>query len=499
METLEGKTAKTTPVWPPLIRRPLAQRRSYRRFYQLATLVAWGGWLYLFVPLITLLLWLSGLRTAWTQAPVADRAGGGDVQSIAIAALISAFALIVWGELERRRFAGSPPRPVSEHDEVRSVSEGMHIPLRDVYRLRDGRRALVNFTPEGRILRVDGQDRPAPSRSIQMDTMLQRLAETVADARSLEELTRPMLAMMEVASGFDSVYLTTIDQDTGLQHILFSHNVRRMQVPEGLAIPWQDTLCKRALEAGDASVTDVPARWPEAPAASALGIYSYASAPVHVGGELYGTLCAASSRPLTFGTETHRLLQMFAKLIGQHIEREGLLARVRQRNEDLSAAARIDPLTSLGNRRALLAELARMLARAERDESKVYVARLDLDDFKSVNERHGREVGDALLAAVAARLHSVLRGGDFAARYGGDEFAVLSWSADGKDPTDSMRQRLSTATRGRFELGTTVLDYVGASVGVVVALPGETSDAVLARAEQAMAEVKRRRRVPTGG
>ena len=64
-----------TRPWPPLIRRPQAQRRAHRRIYQLVTLVAWGGWLYLFLPLVTLLLWLGGLQTVWVEASLAGRVG----------------------------------------------------------------------------------------------------------------------------------------------------------------------------------------------------------------------------------------------------------------------------------------------------------------------------------------------------------------------------------------------------------------------------------------
>jgi len=445
------------------------------------------------VPLVTLLLWLGGVRTAWVEGFLSQGVAA-DLQGIAVAALVCALVLVLWGELERQRAAAKPRRLPSEHDEAQSVSEGMGLPLREVYKLRDARRALVNFTPEGGFLRVDGLDRPGPSRRSEMDTMLQRLAETVAEARSLEELTRPMLEMLERASGFESVYLTTIDEKEGLQHVLFSHNVRRLQIPEGLAVKWRDTLCRRALEDGETGVVDVPSRWPDAEAGQDLGIRSYATAPVHAGSELYGTLCAASRHQLTLTPEAERLLHMFAILVGHHVERESLVARLQQVNAELSAVALVDPLTGLANRRALLGELARMLDRSQRDGSRVHVAFLDLDGFEDFNDQHGRGAGDELLTAVAARIDSAVRGGDFAARYGGDEFVVLAWSADGEGSGEDLRQRLARATEGGYELSHATVDYPGASVGVTTALPGDASDAVLARADEAMYEAKRRRR-----
>ena len=74
--------------------------------------------------------------------------------------------------------------------------------------------------------------------------MLNRLAEVVAEARSLEDLTRPLLELIEAATGFDSVYLTSIDRENSKQYILFSRNNQRMHIPEGLEVPWQETLCR---------------------------------------------------------------------------------------------------------------------------------------------------------------------------------------------------------------------------------------------------------------
>jgi diguanylate cyclase len=322
---------------------------------------------------------------------------------------------------------------------------------------------------------------------------LMQLADTVVEARSLEDMTRPILELLEAITGFESVYLTTIDREAGLQHILFSRNSGGLRIPEGLAVPWQDTLCRRALEDGASWTDDVPGRWPDSAAAGALGLKSYVSTPVHSGEVLYGTLCAASAsaRPLT--PEVQRLLAMFARLIGQQVEREALLARLRQANLELEAVALSDPLTGLANRRALLAELSRMLARARREGSHLHLVFVDLDGFKAINDRHGHKVGDAFLVAVAARLTAVLRGGDFAARYGGDEFALLVAAAD-PGGAETVRARIAAAIAGRYELGGVVIDYQGASVGIATAEPGEGPDALLARADEAMYAVKHARR-----
>ena len=81
-----------------------------------------------------------------------------------------------------------------------------------------------------------------------MESLVQRLSQSVTQAHSLEELTRPLLQMLEESTHLESTYLTTINEEQGQQRVLYARNASEMQIPEGLVVPWGDTLCKRALE-----------------------------------------------------------------------------------------------------------------------------------------------------------------------------------------------------------------------------------------------------------
>lgn len=200
-----------------------------------------------------------------------------------------------------------------------------------------------------------------------MDNILDRLADAVTSARSLEELTRPLLEMLQAVSGLDAAYLTEVDLANDEQRVLFAHNTRTMQIPEGLAVPWGDTLCKRALDDRQPYTSQVSACWGDSDAAKALGIETYVSTPVRLGnGALYGTLCAASTQSQVPHADLMRVLTLFATLIGQHVEREQLLLQLVQATALLAQRARTDELTGLPNRRALMDELERMLIHAKR-------------------------------------------------------------------------------------------------------------------------------------
>lgn len=97
---------------------------------------------------------------------------------------------------------------------------------------------------------------------------------------------------------------------------------------------------------------------------------------------------------------------------------------VADRERVAHAAAR-DPLTGLMNRVSFAAETERELVRSVRHGRSVGVLFLDVDQFKQVNDSYGHAVGDAYLTHVADTLSARLRGGDVAARHGGDEFTVL--------------------------------------------------------------------------
>lgn len=318
-----------------------------------------------------------------------------------------------------------------------------------------------------------------------------------ATPRSLEELSRPLLAALQAATGFDSAYLTTIDAGAGVQRVMHAVNTRELKIPEGVEVPWSDTLCRRALADEVALCLDVPAQWADSERARELGIVSYASEAVRTeDGELIGTLCVASAQPRSWPTGSDSILAIFARLIGAQMEREQALRKVIDAHTLVAASAMTDPLTGVANRRHFDDVLSRLWRRWRHEGGLLRVAYLDCDGFKAINDRHGHAMGDRFLAELARRLAAGVRPGDVVARIGGDEFVIAALCAGTNEPADAeFAARIGALTTGTYCLDGIELDYAGASVGAVHADAGDAdAAALLARADAAMYAAKRERK-----
>ncbi|MVW71798.1 sensor domain-containing diguanylate cyclase [Bordetella sp. 15P40C-2] len=333
-----------------------------------------------------------------------------------------------------------------------------------------------------------------------MNDLLERISQSISQARSLEGLTRPLLEMLQEITGFESTYLTAINLAAGTQQVVYAHNTSTIEIPEGLSVPWGDTLCKRALDEGTMATADVATRWADSEAAAALGIHSYISVPVYAGeGVLYGTLCAASSDSSVPDSRSLRVLSLFATLIGAEAQRNKLLTQLLEANALLASIAARDGLTGLHNRRSLIDTLQHELEVGKRQGTAVFVGFLDLDGFKRINDTHGHTVGDRFLVAMANNIRQTMRAQDVVARYGGDELVVFgpgpTPGPDLQTALQAFTQRLADCTVGSFDCAGMVIHYGGASVGAIAVLP-DTLDALTAleQADQAMYRVKLVRR-----
>ena len=112
------------------------------------------------------------------------------------------------------------------------------------------------------------------------------------------------------------------------------------------------------------------------------------------------------------------------------VQVRGLREELRRRTEDLDRLTRTDHLTGLFNRRHLDESLHVVVASSRRHAFPVSVLLVDVDHFKSVNDVHGHEAGDAVLQAVAAALRDAVRTDDLLGRWGGEEFLVLAQHTD---------------------------------------------------------------------
>jgi diguanylate cyclase (GGDEF)-like protein len=173
-----------------------------------------------------------------------------------------------------------------------------------------------------------------------------------------------------------------------------------------------------------------------------------------------------------------------------------LAARNERLVANLEAEARVDPLTGLLNRRGLEERLGAELSRAARDDSALGAVAFDLDHFKQVNDEHGHEIGDRVLAWLGALLREQARGVDVAARVGGEEFVVLLPRADA-DAAAGYAERVRRAVEalgpatGRGRMGLSESLPLSVSAGVVAATAPIDGGALLAAADQALYAAKR--------
>ncbi len=171
------------------------------------------------------------------------------------------------------------------------------------------------------------------------------------------------------------------------------------------------------------------------------------------------------------------------------LENSRLTGDLEQRTEQLRVLAERDPLTGLPNRTVLYDAITGALS-----DGPVAVALLDLDGFKTVNDSYGHAAGDELLMVVGARLQQELAVGWTVARLGGDEFAVVLRGITGEAQALAAVRGLLEAISGPAELSEGWVE-VTASLGVVVAGPGDDAQALLRNADIAMYAAKEAGRV----
>jgi diguanylate cyclase (GGDEF)-like protein/PAS domain S-box-containing protein len=163
----------------------------------------------------------------------------------------------------------------------------------------------------------------------------------------------------------------------------------------------------------------------------------------------------------------------------------------REALEQLRQLALYDPLTGLANRMFFHEQLQHVVSIRKSPELRSALLFIDLNEFKTVNDHWGHDVGDRVLAALGLRIQECLRTGDLAARLGGDEFAVVLPAIS--EPPEAVRvaERLLDAIRAPVEFDGRLLT-VTASVGISV---GEDAPLMLQEADAAMYRAKKQQDV----
>ncbi|MDP9377417.1 MAG: GGDEF domain-containing protein [Actinomycetota bacterium] len=227
-----------------------------------------------------------------------------------------------------------------------------------------------------------------------------------------------------------------------------------------------------------------------------LGAYvAYAFHSRWAVGAHLAVICGCSAAPLLYAgaalgeSVAQTLLRTFALATTT-----ALMAMVRERmqagQEALRELAQTDPLTGVGNYRKLYHRLAYEIRRHQRSGQPLALLVMDLDGFKSVNDRNGHLAGDRLLQQVGKTLSETVRAQDTVARQGGDEFAILA-PETGASAAAALANRIENAL-GRIDADGVV---VGVSVGwAVYPQDGEERMVLLENADARQRAMKRTRR-----
>ncbi|MFW2366857.1 MAG: diguanylate cyclase domain-containing protein [Desulforhopalus sp.] len=164
---------------------------------------------------------------------------------------------------------------------------------------------------------------------------------------------------------------------------------------------------------------------------------------------------------------------------------------LKKAKEQLRFMAYHDALTKLPNRRLFHDLLQHSIKRAQRHQQQLAVLFLDLDDFKSVNDSHGHDVGDQLLVTIAGTLQSCLRNSDILCRWGGDEFVIGLLESSGGVSARAVAKKLCKKVLENIS-GSDDGFQVSVSIGVTMYPDhGAEPDLLIRNADMAMYQAKR--------
>lgn len=150
------------------------------------------------------------------------------------------------------------------------------------------------------------------------------------------------------------------------------------------------------------------------------------------------------------------------------------LVKLAENEQDLFVLANTDSLTELPNRRALKEKMNQALVDCKKNNTKLAIAMIDLDNFKNVNDTIGHEYGDQVLLHIAERWRKVMNDSDCLARLGGDEFAILIEDFQSVYELDEHLRQFMSAVEDKMELKGNEY-YITASMGVAM-FPSDTMD-----------------------
>ncbi|MDN7127885.1 sensor domain-containing diguanylate cyclase [Pseudidiomarina terrestris] len=224
-------------------------------------------------------------------------------------------------------------------------------------------------------------------------------------------------------------------------------------------------------------------------------IQSMMAVGMYLEGRLIGFVgCDLVQRACDWNEQDVRQMQLVADMITNTIARHRteaklheLQAELRSANERLAQLANEDSLTGLINRRGLDLALATELRRMQRKQEQLSVLMVDIDHFKELNDRQGHLAGDVALQCVATELSRAFkRSGEVVARYGGDEFLILSPSMNAEEA-----EQRAAALLGSVR-SCTKASEITVSIGIISFIPGidTTPEEAIRRVDKAVYQAK---------
>jgi diguanylate cyclase (GGDEF)-like protein len=255
-----------------------------------------------------------------------------------------------------------------------------------------------------------------------------QLEERVSDLEILNATARRLSASLQLEELVEAVARETCRAIAEAEAVALVH--RRASDRTGLVIDGFDRLSdkffRRPMQEGEGAagwvmthgvtrrIGDLSADPDIASRHGAHGIRSWLGVPLFMYGGCEGVIAVQSSHPRAFRADHQRLLESLALQIAAALQ-----------NAHLYELAMVDGLTGLFMRRYFDARIEEEIERSKRYGTAFSVVMVDVDDFKHLNDTHGHPIGDRVLRSLANTVKSQMRGVDTAARYGGEELALI--------------------------------------------------------------------------